>query len=128
MSGKYRKISTAEKRAMLEAAGEEWPIGNDGLPKVWHSSSDRRAGGHWKLRTSKRATNIRYKNTDRGRLVGRTAEALYERSCIRIKAGGLRFVYRIDPEKKDELKAKLAEFREQQTRTHQEVARNGWID
>jgi hypothetical protein len=54
MPGKYRPVSTAEKRAMLEAAGEEWPIGSDGLPMIWSTSVHLRHGGGWTLRSRHR--------------------------------------------------------------------------
>lgn len=52
--GRYRPIGVAEKRAQIEAAGEEWPIGDDGLPKVWSASATHRGGGFWARRSSVR--------------------------------------------------------------------------
>jgi hypothetical protein len=56
----HPKVSTAEKRAELEAKGEPWPVCDcHGLEKVWQSDSQLRAGGRWKLRCSERAHNKR---------------------------------------------------------------------
>lgn len=49
---RYRPVGVAEKRAQLEAAGEAWPIGDDGLPKVWSASTAQRRGGYWARRSS----------------------------------------------------------------------------
>lgn len=38
----------------------------------------------------------------------------YEESRLRVGVGGLRFSYRVDPSRKEELKERLAEFRSQQ--------------
>lgn len=116
-------VSTAEKRARLEAAGEEWPIGNDGLPKVWHRDTRKAAGGCWKLRSTYRARSQRYNRSEnRG-----AADAHYEESRIRIRVAGNRTTYRIEVGKKQEIRERLAAFREHQTRTRKEMADNGWI-
>jgi hypothetical protein len=63
--GRYRPIGVAEKRAQLEAAGEEWPIGDDGLPKVWSASATHRGGGFWARRSSIREYQSRRRNRTR---------------------------------------------------------------
>jgi len=48
MSGKRRRISTAEKRVRLWAAGEEWPLYPDGTEKLWRADDECRDGGCYK--------------------------------------------------------------------------------
>lgn len=87
--GKYRAISTAEKRAMLEAAGEEWPVGSDGLPMCWHKNGSTPNGGSWRLRSFMRDEQARYRKSEEGRATrarydkseeGRDARARYNKS------------------------------------------------
>lgn len=47
---------------------------------------------------------------------------------IRVTVGGLRFSYRVQPEKKDEIKAQLAEYRAAQANDYRRAANSGWID
>ena len=121
---RYRTISTAEKRAQLEAAGEEWPIGSDGLPKVWHSDAQRATGGRWKLRSTVHALHQRHNRSENKG----ASRARYEESRIQIQVAGLRTTHRIAVGKKQEIQERLAAFREDQARTRQEARENGWID
>lgn len=119
-----RAIGVAEKRAQLEASGEAWPIGSDGLPKVWHADPRKAAGGTWKLRSTRWAACQRYNRSEsRG-----AANTRYEESRIRVQAGGSRTTYRIVAGKKQEIQERLAVFRKHQARTRQEARENGWID
>jgi len=114
----YRKVSAAEKYAELEARGEERPVG-----KYWSPDGRLRAGGQWKDLEKKRARNRRcmrkYRQTDKGRASKARAEA----GLLQVKVGGMRFYYRVPPDKKDELKQRLADFRELQKEEYL-----GWID
>ena len=48
---RYPTVSTAEKRRLLEEAGEPWPVCDCcGIEKIWHSDSRQKSGGSWKLR------------------------------------------------------------------------------
>ena len=50
---KYRIVSTAEKRSLLEEAGESWPVCDCcGIEKQWNASTSQKAGGTWALRCS----------------------------------------------------------------------------
>jgi hypothetical protein len=42
-----RAVSTAEKRAQLEAAGEPWPLYPDGTKQRWIRNAELKAGGRW---------------------------------------------------------------------------------
>lgn len=64
---RYRSVSAAEKRAEYEESGKEWPIGSDGFPKRWVAGAGRPAGGSWRLRSIRRASELRYENSDKGR-------------------------------------------------------------
>lgn len=62
----YRAVSTAEKRALLEAAGEEWPKYPDGSSQLWQASPRLIAGGYWisfPRVKRKRATTLSIMNT-----------------------------------------------------------------
>jgi hypothetical protein len=120
----HRAISTAEKRSQLKAAGEEWPVGSDGLPKVWHADRRKLAGGSWKLRSTMRATHQRYNRSENRK----AANARYEESSIQVQVAQNRTTYRIAPGKKQEIRERLDAFRKDQTRTRQEARENGWID
>ena len=45
--GRHTPVSTAEKRRLLEAAGEEWPTYEDGTDKLWRVHSGCRDGGYF---------------------------------------------------------------------------------
>ena len=45
-------VSVAEKRTELESKGEPWPVGSDGLEKMWHRDVAEKAGGSWRLRST----------------------------------------------------------------------------
>lgn len=50
---KYRIVSTAEKRSLLEEAGESWPVCDCcGIEKQWNAQAYKKAGGSWALRCS----------------------------------------------------------------------------
>lgn len=61
---RYPKVSTAEKRCLLEEAGEPWPVCDCcGLDKVWNPRSDAKQGGSWALRCTKIRKRHRYSQT-----------------------------------------------------------------
>jgi len=53
---RYKSVSIAEKRSLLEKTGESWPVCDCcGMEKKWNSSTSKKAGGNWRLRCSVRA-------------------------------------------------------------------------
>lgn len=89
MPGKYRPVSTAEKRALLEAAGEEWPVGSDGEPKSWKSKSTRPSGGGWSLRSTRRSHSKSYKPEWTKTAAGQASRK--RENANRIRIGGAYF-------------------------------------
>lgn len=79
--GKYRSVSTAEKRAELEAKGEPWPVcGCHGEPKKWSATTTRPAGGRWRCRVACIADDRRYKQSTKGREAQNAALRRYNQS------------------------------------------------
>ena len=59
----YESISTEKKRQLLEEAGLEWPKCDCcGIPKIWHPTTLKKAGGSWKKRCTYRLLNNRSLN------------------------------------------------------------------
>jgi hypothetical protein len=61
---KYKSVSTAEKRSLLEEAGESWPVCDCcGIEKQWNAQAYKKAGGTWALRCSVIALGHRNRKT-----------------------------------------------------------------
>ena len=61
---RYRIVSIAEKRSLLEKEGESWPVCDCcGIEKKWNTTTSKKAGGSWKLRCSVRALAHKYVRT-----------------------------------------------------------------
>lgn len=132
MPGKYPGVSVAEKRAMLEDAGEEWPVCEcHGEPKKWNRKDNRPSGGQWKCSEETRAANARYDKSEKGRAKkalwitsekGRASKRArnkrFEQKRLFVFVGGLRLNYYVDPSKRKDIRQMLATFREQQTAEH----------
>lgn len=59
---RYPTVSTAEKRRLLEEAGEPWPVCNCcGIEKVWSSRNNIASGGEWRLRCTFRKKDAKSK-------------------------------------------------------------------
>lgn len=52
-------VTTAEKRAELLAAGEDWPACTcHDMPMTWHTSAQYREGGRWECRVGHKGTGL----------------------------------------------------------------------
>ena len=80
-------VSVAEKRALLEAAGEEWPLCEcHGEPKKWHKDARKTAGGYWACLTRVGLHRTKYNHSEKGR-----TSRVY-RHARRVRMFGRRFV------------------------------------
>lgn len=84
----------------------------------------RRARARHNRSEKDRAVRARYERSEKGC----ARRARYKNKKVQICVGGMRFYYRIDPDKKEEIKNLLAAFRQEQSRTRKEMAENGWIN
>lgn len=123
-------VSTAEKRAQIQAAGEEWPTCDcHREPMRWKKDHRKRRGGWFEcavIHGQRHAARERERYATDPEYRARKLE--HDRlTRLQIYVGGLRLHYRADPDKKQEIRERLAAFREHQTRTRKEMADNGWI-
>ena len=75
-----------------------------------------------------RTRQHKYEKSEKGRASARERQRRYQQTHITVRAQGLRFTYPIpDGQRKDDLKERLAGFKEAQ-RTDYKEAVSGWVN
>ncbi len=121
-----------------------------GIPMQWSRDPRRKAGGTWRCRERNKENSERYRRSGKAQAVGtryqqsekgkkslrryqnsakgRAVKRRYETKRLRVKAGGVRFNYVVDPDKKHDLQEQLDAFRTQQREQFREEMSYVWID
>jgi hypothetical protein len=63
----HKAVSTAEKRAELDARGEPWPVCEcHGVNMDWSAKSGRPAGGNWHCAVRRKKNNLKWYYSKKG--------------------------------------------------------------
>jgi hypothetical protein len=97
---------------------ERPPCKCHGVPQLFSFDARYKAGGFLRCRVRRRE----YDQTPEGQ----ASKRRYEAKRVRSRAGGVWQTYRVEPERKDELRERLADFRKDQSATYREVLHGGF--